>query len=189
MEQGRERVRRFDGERARARRTASSRVFFSIADNSRRRRNTINTTWGCDKAVYNQATPFYFTNFPEDWKYEEMWGTFMKLGRVLAIYCPNRRDKKWNRFGFVRFIGVQKEVQLERRLNEIQIGEFTIKANKPLYNDPGQERRSERILIQRQATEHNRSYAEVLKGNEYNAKEKTGYEIENMRPDGRRQVW
>ncbi|GKV48483.1 hypothetical protein SLEP1_g55294 [Rubroshorea leprosula] len=62
---------------------------------------------GYDKRVYNQAIPFLFANFPEEWSFEQMWHTF-------------------NRIGLGR-----NEVDLERKLNEVRIGNQVLQANKP----------------------------------------------------------
>ncbi|GKV29211.1 hypothetical protein SLEP1_g38157 [Rubroshorea leprosula] len=90
---------------------------------------------GYDKRIYNQAVPFYFTNFPEEWSFEQMWHTFNRigLGRVLEIDCPTKRDRLGRRFGFVRFLDVKNEAALERRLNEVRIGSQILQANKPRY--------------------------------------------------------
>ncbi|GKV37864.1 hypothetical protein SLEP1_g45836 [Rubroshorea leprosula] len=55
--------------------------------------------WGYDRRVSNQATVFFFTNFPDDWKQESMWQTFRKFGRILDIYSPLRKLRKGSRFG------------------------------------------------------------------------------------------
>ncbi|GKV12085.1 hypothetical protein SLEP1_g23283 [Rubroshorea leprosula] len=54
-----------------------------------------------DRRIYNQAIPFFFTNFPEEWSFEQMWQTFNRLGlgRVLEIDCPKKKDRFGKRFG------------------------------------------------------------------------------------------
>ncbi|GKV47547.1 hypothetical protein SLEP1_g54442 [Rubroshorea leprosula] len=90
---------------------------------------------GFEKKVYNQATPFFFTNFPEDWTFEQMWRTFNRLdgGRVIEIECPKKRDRLGRRFGFVRFLEVKDTGELERKLNQIQIAGIKLQANKPRF--------------------------------------------------------
>ncbi|GKV43845.1 hypothetical protein SLEP1_g51093 [Rubroshorea leprosula] len=75
---------------------------------------------GFEKRIYNQAIPFFFTNFPEDWSFEEMWGTFNRLGegRVIEIDRPKKRHCLGRRFGFVRFLEVRDDRELERKLNQ-----------------------------------------------------------------------
>ncbi|GKV31769.1 hypothetical protein SLEP1_g40435 [Rubroshorea leprosula] len=89
--------------------------------------------WGYDRRVYNQATVFFFTNFPDDWKQESMWQTFRKFGRVLDIYSPLRKSKKGSRFGFIRFLDVRNEWELEHQLDQIWVGEFKLWVNRPRF--------------------------------------------------------
>ncbi|GKV01521.1 hypothetical protein SLEP1_g14070 [Rubroshorea leprosula] len=123
-------------ERARGRRTQGKRIAqpyerFRFEDRGRFQPEV----GGYDKRIYNQAVPFYFTNFPEEWSFEQMWHTFNRigLGRVLEIDCPTKRDRLGRRFGFVRFLDVKNEAALERRLNEVRIGSQILQANKPRY--------------------------------------------------------
>ncbi|GKV32831.1 hypothetical protein SLEP1_g41401 [Rubroshorea leprosula] len=72
-----------------------------------------------DRGLYKQATPYFFTNFPDEWCYADMWRTFLKFGRVFDIYCPNRKSRNGGRFGFVRFLDVKDKRELERQLDQI----------------------------------------------------------------------
>ncbi|GKV51601.1 hypothetical protein SLEP1_g58236 [Rubroshorea leprosula] len=49
--------------------------------------------WGYDKGVYKQATAFFFTNFPEDWSYAEMWIEGRKLWVNVAKYPKEKSEK------------------------------------------------------------------------------------------------
>lgn len=80
-----------------------------------RRQKEGSYNWG----LYKQVMPFFFTNFPQDWSYANMWQTFSKFGRVFDIYCPNRKSRNDGRFGCVRFLGVEDEKLLERKLDQI----------------------------------------------------------------------
>ncbi|GKV49867.1 hypothetical protein SLEP1_g56592 [Rubroshorea leprosula] len=71
--------------------------------------------------IYNQAIAFYFSNFLEDWTYDQMWKTFLNFGRVYAIYSPRRKNKAGYRFGFVRFLDVKDAKSLERQLDQIWV--------------------------------------------------------------------
>ncbi|GKU93946.1 hypothetical protein SLEP1_g7495 [Rubroshorea leprosula] len=86
--------------------------------------------WG----LYKQATTFFFTNVPDDWSYEGMWSTFLKFGRVYDIYSPNRRSRNGSRFGFVRFLGVTDKKELERKLDQIRVGDQKLWVNMPKYD-------------------------------------------------------
>ncbi|GKV48453.1 hypothetical protein SLEP1_g55266 [Rubroshorea leprosula] len=121
-----------------------------------------------DWGVYKQATPYFFTNFPEEWTYEDMWRTFLKYGRVYAIYSPKRRSRNGGRFGFVRFLDVKNRKELERKLDNIWIGDCKLWVNAPRYEDNqhvGKEIKSRPISEPHAQT---RSYAEVLKGQHSN---------------------
>ncbi|GKV29684.1 hypothetical protein SLEP1_g38589 [Rubroshorea leprosula] len=118
--------------------------------------------WG----LYKQATTFFFTNVPDDWSYEEMWRTFLKFGRVYDIYSPNRRSRNGSRFGFVRFLGVTDKMELERKLNQIRVGDQKLWVNMPKYDaerDEGGEKRKSYGMMK---VDQSRTYAEVVKGSQ-----------------------
>ncbi|GKU94716.1 hypothetical protein SLEP1_g8168 [Rubroshorea leprosula] len=130
---------------------------------------------GFEKRIYNKAIPFFFTNFPDEWSFEQMWRTFNRLGegRVIEIECPKKRDCLGRRFGFVRFLEVKDARQLERKLNQIQIGGFNLQANKPRFEKSGYQNHQQRNMGKRRpnvatsnaGTKRNLTYAEVVKGN------------------------
>ncbi|GKU99946.1 hypothetical protein SLEP1_g12720 [Rubroshorea leprosula] len=130
---------------------------------------------GFEKRIYNQAIPFFFTNFPDEWSFEQMWRTFNRLreGRVIEIECPKKRDRIGRRFGFVRFLEVKDAEQLERKLNQIQIGGFNLQANKPRFEKSGYQNQQQRNMGKRRpnvatsnaGTKRNLTYAEIVKGN------------------------
>ncbi|GKV02944.1 hypothetical protein SLEP1_g15318 [Rubroshorea leprosula] len=103
-------------------------------DQLQRRRLGDSYDWG----LYKQATPYFFTNFPEEWTQEDMWRTFVKFGRVFDNYSPPRRSRNGSRFGFVRFLGVKDRKELERKLDNIWIGDHKLWVNYPRYNDTQQ---------------------------------------------------
>ncbi|GLU22241.1 hypothetical protein SLE2022_383310 [Rubroshorea leprosula] len=124
-----------------------------------------NTGGAYNRGLYKQATPYFFTNFPEEWSYAEMWMTFCKFGRVLDIYSPNRRSKKGQRFGFVRFLDVKNIKELERSLDQIWVGKFKLWVNIPRFRNDEQNREEEHRKIQRAEPKiQKRTYAEVVKG-------------------------
>ncbi|GKU89877.1 hypothetical protein SLEP1_g3954 [Rubroshorea leprosula] len=63
-----------------------------------------------------------------------MWKTFLKFGRVFAIYSPQRKNKEGSRFGFVRFLDVKDERSLGRQLDQIWIGNQKLKIHPPHFN-------------------------------------------------------
>ncbi|GKV21933.1 hypothetical protein SLEP1_g31856 [Rubroshorea leprosula] len=122
-----------------------------------------------NRGLYNQTTPYFFTNFPEEWSYAEMWMTFRKFGRVLDIYSPSRRSKKGQRFGFVRFLEVQNTKELERRLDQLWVGNFKLRVNIPRFRNEDRNREVEHRKKPREEPravpkKQNRTYAEVVKG-------------------------
>ncbi|GLT88305.1 hypothetical protein SLE2022_063380 [Rubroshorea leprosula] len=128
---GRERERAL-GRRSQGKRTAQPYERFRFQNRGRFQQEV----GGYDKRIYNQAIPFFFTNFPEEWSFEQMWLTFNRIGhgRVLEIDCPTKRDRMGRRFGFVRFLDVRNEEELDRRLNEVRVGNQVLQANKPRYS-------------------------------------------------------
>jgi hypothetical protein len=76
-----------------------------------------------------ETTSFFFTNFPEDVKVVELWSIFAKHGRVGEVYIPKKRDKRGNRFGFVKFKEVKCVEALSSRLEDTWVGTYKIRIN------------------------------------------------------------
>ncbi|GKV29208.1 hypothetical protein SLEP1_g38154 [Rubroshorea leprosula] len=198
---GRVRDRQTDKQRTKVRQTAQSWEFVG-KQRSVERQNGIGTKgksqrefvpWGYDRSIYNQAVAYFFTNFPEDWSHAEMWGTFKKFGRVLAIYSPPRKDRSGKRFGFVRFLDVRNEWELERHLDQIRIGKYKLWVNKAKFSrEDSMKKQLSREDIgvdkSRKASYAEASYAEVLKG-----ATGTGADLEQRQTSrlglGKEQVW
>ncbi|KAJ9557691.1 hypothetical protein OSB04_012305 [Centaurea solstitialis] len=118
-----------------------------------------------------KETSLLFYNFPRDWGVTQLWRLFKRYGTVSDIYMAFKRLRNGERFGFVRFRGVQNDQLLEGKLKKIWIGEANLKVH--LANK--RERRSDyrsvakypRYEVGRMPTrssqEENRSYAEVVK--------------------------
>ncbi|GKV37223.1 hypothetical protein SLEP1_g45280 [Rubroshorea leprosula] len=117
-----------------------------------------------DKGLYKQATPFFFSNFPDDWGYADMWKTFVKFGRVYDIYSPKRRSKNGSRFGFVRFLEVKNIEELEMQLDQIRVGGQKLWVNTPRYNDMKGGGGEQKKYHETKPNIQDRSYAEVVKG-------------------------
>ncbi|GKV27405.1 hypothetical protein SLEP1_g36578 [Rubroshorea leprosula] len=180
-ERGRERERGVGGGRqARATRTAWNQRYASHRGRSQRRgqEQTNQKQWEIgpqrtyrsqnmgfyDQGMYKQATPYFFSNFPEDWSYEEMWRTFLKFGRVYDIYSPSRKSRSGVRFGFVRFLNVHDIRELERQLDQIWVGGRKLWVNIPKYGDEKKVELKGRIGQEARPIDQSRSYAEALKG-------------------------
>ncbi|GKV04742.1 hypothetical protein SLEP1_g16855 [Rubroshorea leprosula] len=140
-----------------------------------------------DEGLYNQATPYFFTNFPESWSYADMWRTFLHYGRVYDIYSPNRRSRNGTRFGFVRFLEVKDRKELERQLDQIWVNGMKLWVNSPRYDVEKNRSKEKRISSEgtsqlqahkydeamegkisreRMPQKQNKSYAEVVKENQ-----------------------
>ncbi|GKV15863.1 hypothetical protein SLEP1_g26605 [Rubroshorea leprosula] len=135
-----------------------------------------------DRGLFKQAIPFFFTNFPDEWCYADMWRTFLKFGRVYDIYCPNRKSRNGGRFGFVRFLDVKDKRELERHLDQIWVGDRKLWVNYPRYDTSqiqkqgGESRDYQGAPLRSQ----NRSYAEVVKGHiDEQKEERTSYQLQN----------
>lgn len=61
---------------------------------------------------------------------------------VEEVYIPPRKEKLGNRFGFVRFLNVQKLKEHEEMLNWILIGNQKLSVNIPKYDRDGKNQRS-----------------------------------------------
>ncbi|GLT95915.1 hypothetical protein SLE2022_135680 [Rubroshorea leprosula] len=117
-----------------------------------------------DKGLYKQATPFFFSNFPDDWGYADMWKTFVKFGRVYDIYSPKRKSRNGSRFGFVRFLEVKNTKELEMQLDQIRVGGQKLWVNTPRYNDMKKVGGEQKKYHETKPNTQDRSYAEVVKG-------------------------
>lgn len=72
---------------------------------------------------------YYFTNFQPNLDREALWRLFTKWGKVADLFIPKKRNKEGKAFGFIRYQGVQYPQELERRLDQIWIGTFKLRAN------------------------------------------------------------
>ncbi|GLU18305.1 hypothetical protein SLE2022_346110 [Rubroshorea leprosula] len=95
---------------------------------SRRRQGSRGQSNGFNNQATRQVKTFFFYNFPENREAADLWYDFAKYGKVVDVYVPRKRDKWGKRFGFVRMAGVQNEAQMEKRLNEIWIGYYKMRA-------------------------------------------------------------
>ncbi|GLU08938.1 hypothetical protein SLE2022_258200 [Rubroshorea leprosula] len=101
-----------------------------------------------------------------------MWQTFRKYGRVLDIYNPIRKSRMGSRFGFVRYLDVRNERDLENQLDQICVGEFKLWVNRPRFSE-----KESHVNVDQRHNEHegnsvngegirgHRTFVEVVKGN------------------------
>jgi hypothetical protein len=76
-----------------------------------------------------ETTSFFFTNIPEEVQVVDLWSLFAKFGRVGEVYIPMKRDKRGNRFGFVKYKDVNNVEALASRLEEVWVGSYKIRVN------------------------------------------------------------
>ncbi|GKV50143.1 hypothetical protein SLEP1_g56855 [Rubroshorea leprosula] len=79
-----------------------------------------------DRGQPKNATSYLFSNFPEDWSPKRLWFLFATygagLGRIVDVFIPRKKDRKGNKFGFVRFSEVRDKARLEKMLKMICFG-------------------------------------------------------------------
>ena len=59
----------------------------------------------------------------------DLWKTFHEIGHVVDVFIARKMSKAGKRFGFVRFVGVADNNNLEKALNDLWIGKYRIRAN------------------------------------------------------------
>ncbi|WJX87785.1 hypothetical protein P8452_69940 [Trifolium repens] len=67
----------------------------------------------------------------------ELWSLFAKHGRVGEVYVPKKRDRRGNRFGFVKFKEVKNVEALSGRLEDVWMGSFKLKVNRAMFGRNG----------------------------------------------------
>lgn len=83
---------------------------------------------------YKGSTSYYFTNFPDNHDLEDMWKLFLRWGRVIDVFIPQKRDKFGKRFGFVKFLEVKNPKALEEQLDSLWIGSYKLRVNIPAFD-------------------------------------------------------
>ena len=78
-------------------------------------------------------TSFFFTNFPEHFMERDLWKVFQRWGRVLDVFVSRKLNARKQKFGFVRFQGVNDVFSLERKLDAIWISTWKLQVNLPKY--------------------------------------------------------
>lgn len=120
---------------------------------------------------------FYFTNFPTSNDIEVLWGMFLKWGKVVDVYVPRKKNKDGKAFGFVRFKEVLYPYELERRLDQIWIGSYKLRANCSRFHRQKEDkamqvekqyRKPVAGLQNSQKTQWSKSFADVVKGKQCN---------------------
>lgn len=94
-----------------------------------------NSTYLKDWRIMDKdVNTFYFTNFPEKCSMEDLDREFRTVGEVKDMFCPKKRDKAGNLFGFVRFSKKHNREKTLEELNKIWIGTYKLRAYLPKFN-------------------------------------------------------
>ncbi|GLU17751.1 hypothetical protein SLE2022_341070 [Rubroshorea leprosula] len=152
--------------RERERESARVRARFSTAKDSGARRRLP----GFGKGFLEQATTFFFYDFPEDRSAKDLWFCFWSYGKVVDVYIPTRRDRRGRRFGFARMAGAFDVKDMERRLNQIWLDSYRLKVKVAENMKEGkveyrvaQNRREEKQWVRRDArVRPGRSYVQAV---------------------------
>ena len=86
------------------------------------------------------STTFFFSHFPLAYGEYDLWKIFARWGRVIDVFISQRLNRWGQRFGFVRFLGVNDSRKLESQLDNIRIRNWKLHVNLPKY------KRHERII-------------------------------------------
>jgi len=76
---------------------------------------------------------FFFTNYPEATSVTELSTFFARFGRIREFFVPKKKNKWGRRFGFVKFLDVTKEEELNRRLKDVWWGNTKLKINRAMF--------------------------------------------------------
>ncbi|XP_020228107.1 uncharacterized protein LOC109809260 [Cajanus cajan] len=80
-----------------------------------------------------EVTTFFFSRFPESFMEQDLWRIFQKWGRVWEVFIARKRNRSGQRYGFVRYVGVLNAKDLEKKLDQIWIGNTKMHVNIPKY--------------------------------------------------------
>ncbi|GLT49851.1 hypothetical protein SLA2020_233790 [Shorea laevis] len=124
------------------------------------------------KQYLDQATTFFFYNFPTDRSAKDLWFCFWSFGKVADVYIPIRRDRRDRRFGFVRMLNISNVKDMERKLNQIMLDSYYLKVKlaenmkrEREVTSSGQYKQVEKQWIRKDSkVTPGRSYAQVVAG-------------------------
>ncbi|GLT60494.1 hypothetical protein SLA2020_332580 [Shorea laevis] len=95
-----------------------------------------------DRGLLRKAISYLFTNIPENWSPKRLWYLFATygagLGRIVDVFIPKKKDRKGNRFGFVRYSDVKDKSKLEKMLKMICFGTEKIRVTIATDREPKQ---------------------------------------------------
>jgi hypothetical protein len=84
-----------------------------------------------------QVTSFYFTNFPDEVQLQDLKTRFSRIGEVVDIFIPSKRNKLGKFFGFVRFKDVTDARTIEEHMRDTWFGTYKLWANVARFEKEG----------------------------------------------------
>ncbi|KAK2413385.1 zinc finger CCCH domain-containing protein [Trifolium repens] len=112
------------------------------------------------------STSFFFTNFPEELVWGDLWKLFSRYGSVCDVFIPKKVDKWGRKFGFVKFKEVKdEEVELlSKKLEDVWCEKFKLRINRARFGkgDIKEAKGSNHNNAQRSLMNLNREVSEEL---------------------------
>jgi hypothetical protein len=117
------------------------------------------------KKMLSSTTSFYFTQFPKGTGHSVLWKTFTGFGNLGEVFIPNKLDRWGRSFGFVRFKDVTEVEEMERRLEEVWVGDCRLKVNRARFDreeKQGAEPSKQMVRPETSLVQEGRSFRNVL---------------------------
>lgn len=92
--------------------------------------------WRSDKKqgnTFKGITSYYVSCIPKGTSKFTLNETFKEFGKITNVYIPGRKNKGGELFGFVKFVWVKYEKELERSMQKVQCGNCILKLNISMY--------------------------------------------------------
>jgi hypothetical protein len=79
------------------------------------------------------STSFFFTNFPEEVGWGDLWKLFAKYGSVCDVFILKKVDKWGRKFGFVKFKEVKEVEALSKKLEDVWWEKYKLRINRARF--------------------------------------------------------
>jgi RNA recognition motif-containing protein len=100
------------------------------------------------------STSFFFTNFPEDLGWGDLWKLFAKFGNVGDVFIPKKVDKWGRKFGFVKFKEVKEVEVMSEKLEDVWWDSYKLRINRARFGkgdkkegDTSNRNQTQRLLV------------------------------------------
>ncbi|KAK2406704.1 serine/arginine-rich splicing factor SC35 protein [Trifolium repens] len=121
------------------------------------------------------STSFFFTNFPEELGWGDLWKLFAKFGSVCDVFIPKKMDKWGRKFGFVKFLGVREVETLCEKLQEVWWENYKLKVNKARFRKGDKKEKA--------SSDDNQS-PRLLLGNDFKVSEEVSFKSRLLGEEG-----